>query len=254
MGRTKWLTSRLRTFKESPLYLLKYLEKVKYSLVSSLSPIRCLDLARFLSNKTRENEVWLPFNWIKPGSTPLADLLALALLTKVRNPKVVFEIGTFEGMTAVLFAKNGGERCSIFTLDLPQQDDLPRTAASYEDQSVNIQYKSGYLISELGCNEQATRLFGDSALFDFGPYIDAVDLFFVDGAHSERYVIRDTLSAFKSIKPDGWVVWHDCLVPQVAKVIKKIARYQPVYHLRDTNLALTLQKPGNDFPWNLLEG
>jgi hypothetical protein len=52
-------------------------------------------------------------------------------------------------------------------------------------------------------------LFGDSASFDFSPFAGAVDLFFIDGAHSYEYVRSDTLRALQCVRPGGVIAWHD---------------------------------------------
>ena len=57
--------------------------------------------------------------------------------------------------------------------------------------------------------KRITRLWGDSASFDFSPYYDTVDLFFVDGAHTYEYARKDTESASKCVRPNGVIAWHD---------------------------------------------
>jgi hypothetical protein len=102
------------------------------------------------------------------------------------------------------------------------------------------------LIDRFGVRPQTDTLFGDSAVYDFQQYRNRIDLFFVDGAHTEDYVASDTYHAFESLTPDGWVIWHDCLVPQVLKVLKKVARLVNVLHISGTNLALAIGKPNPD--------
>jgi predicted O-methyltransferase YrrM len=53
------------------------------------------------------------------------------------------------------------------------------------------------------------RLFGDSATFDFSPFHNQVDLFFIDGAHSYQYVRNDTEKALPCVKKGGVIAWHD---------------------------------------------
>jgi predicted O-methyltransferase YrrM len=189
----------------------------------------------------------LPIGCVRLGSSPLHDIAVIAALTKKRQPREVFEIGTFEGLTTVIFIKNGGPNVQVHTLDLPHdRTDIVRTERSYEAHSIACSYTSGHLIDRFGVRSQTDTLFGDSAVYDFQQYRDRIDLFFVDGAHTEDYVASDTYHAFDSLTPDGWVIWHDCLVPQVLKVLKKVAKFVNVLHISGTNLALVIGKPNPD--------
>ena len=51
--------------------------------------------------------------------TPLDELAYLALITKLKSPQAIFEIGTFRGRTALNFALNSPPDCTVYTLDLP---------------------------------------------------------------------------------------------------------------------------------------
>jgi hypothetical protein len=52
-------------------------------------------------------------------------------------------------------------------------------------------------------------LYGDSATFDFSPFLGKVDLLFIDGAHSYEYVRNDTLRAGPCCKAGSVIAWHD---------------------------------------------
>ena len=237
----------------NPSRFIRYLRRVNTVHFSySRSPIRTLPLSEILGVDFRA-QVDLPFGHIKSGSSPLEDLACLAALAKKKSPKKVFEIGTFEGLTSVVFAKNSDPGVQILSLDLPSEKDVPRTRRSFKAQSIKGSYQSGYLIDVFGSSHQVERLYGDSALFDFKEYENSIDFFFVDGSHTEEYVARDSLSAFKSITSDGWILWHDCFIPDVFKVLKRIAKHHPLFHVGGTNLALSLQKPDSSFPLEILE-
>lgn len=218
----------------------------------ALSPLKPLTLTELLGEAFRA-EVDIPFGRVKVGSCPLADLACLAAAAAKKRPQRVFEIGTFEGLTSVVFARNSDPAVRVFSLDLPPEKDVPRTRRSYAAQSIKGAYRSGYLIDELGCGPAVERLYGDSALFDFRPYEDSIDLFFIDGSHTAEYVARDTLSAFRAVNAAGWILWHDCFVPDVFRILKRVARFHPVYQVTGTNLALSLEKPGPSFPLGRLE-
>ena len=234
-------TANLRSFRFSsnPRLFLEYLQAVEAVYLSYTSaPLQTVALAEILGKEFCE-PLFLPVGSVRAGSTPLSDLAALAALARKKRPNRVFEIGTFEGLTTVVFAKNAGPDAVVNTLDLPPDNtEVRRTERSYAAHSIAEPYVSGHLIDKFGVRQQSEALLGDSALFDFTPYRGKIDLFFVDGAHTEDYVASDSSHAFECLGPDGWVLWHDCFTPQVMKVLKQIAQKRKVYQIRGTNLAL----------------
>ncbi len=228
---------------------LAFLRDVRAAyLARTFAPVRDIELREVEPSENPES-LFFPGAAVRPGSTPPADLTALAVLARKKRPVRVFEIGTFEGLSAVVFAKNAGPACRVTTLDLPVDKDVPRTKRSFEAQSVSGEYRSGRLIDAYGCGAQVDKLYGDSALFDFSGYADAVDLFFVDGAHTRDYVMKDSLTALGSVRADGWVIWHDGFIPDVFAVLKKIGAHHPLFRIAGTSLVLSLRKPSPDFPW-----
>jgi hypothetical protein len=67
---------------------------------------------------------------------------------------------------------------------------------------------SRYVYEAHAEGSKVRQLYGDSAVFDFSPYRQGVDLFFIDGAHSYDYVKSDTLKALDCVRGGG-IVWHD---------------------------------------------
>lgn len=191
-------------------------------------------------------------SWISPDPSFLADMVNLAMLCEAVQPQRVFEIGTFLGYTALLFAANTPEGAQVFTLDLP-----PNAEAG--DASF-CQLKPTALDHELICEsrlrpicfrghkgeEKITRLFGDSATFDFSPYAGAVDLFFVDGAHSYAYVRSDTLRAMTCCHPGSVLAWHDYgragLSRDVSRCLEEMARDHAIYSVPGSSVAYMVYK------------
>ncbi len=58
--------------------------------------------------------------WFTEIASYTADIISLSLICKIIKPKVVFEIGTFEGYTSFHFALNTPDDAKIYTLDLPK--------------------------------------------------------------------------------------------------------------------------------------
>src|SRR5215469_6202914 len=141
-------------------------------------------------------------------STPADELLYLALITQVLAPALVFEIGTFRGRTALNFALNSPPDCKILTLDLPPGcDDTPRMHASDAMLARERMVGVDYLGRDVSYKIQ--QLYGDSLEFDFTPYLDRVDLVFIDGAHDYRTARSDSENALRIARAGGLVLWHD---------------------------------------------
>lgn len=242
-------TANLRSlrFLSHPDRLLQYLRDLEGAYQPYRQfPIASVELADILGKDFAE-PLFLPLGHVRAGSSPAGDLSALAAITKKKRPKSIFEIGTFEGLSTVVFVKNAATDVVVHTLDLPHgQPDITRTSRSFRAHSISGLYASGNLIDKFGVREQTHAYWGDSAVFDFSPFNSAVDIFFVDGAHTEDYVASDSLHAFECISTNGWVLWHDCFTPQVLNILKQIAEVTTVHQIRGTNLALAMGRPSSD--------
>lgn len=205
-------------------------------------PIESIELNQIIGNDFAE-PLFLPLGSVHSGSSPVGDLAVLAALTKKKCPKAIFEIGTFEGLSAVVFARNSQPDAVVHTLDLPHGEVISRTERSFSAHSIAKAYSSGMLIDSFAVRQQTRAYWGDSAIFDFGPFESRMDMFFVDGAHTEDYVARDSCNAFECVAADGWVLWHDCFTPQVLKILREIGQSTKIFQIRGTTLAIATSKP-----------
>jgi len=184
--------------------------------------------------------------WLWPQALYTQDIVSLCLICQMIAPKVVFEIGTLKGYTAYHFALNTPDETRIFTLDLPGgrrlHPSLPITAVD----ELHIRGRSrqaGYCFERSQEATKITPLSGDSAVFDFAPYLRKVDFFFIDGAHSYEYARSDTLNAVKCCHPGSVMAWHDygkVSVPGVSRWVDEFAREQPVYSIPGGSVAFTI--------------
>ncbi len=139
------------------------------------------------------------------------NALELAIINKVtadRSPRKAFEFGTFDGRTTLNLAANC--RGTIYTLDLPA-DKLDSTALGIDpaDEVYVTKESSGSRFAGNAYSNRIVQLYGDSATFDYGPYLGAMDLVFVDASHSYDYLMSDSRNALKLLAPAGVVLWHD---------------------------------------------
>lgn len=175
------------------------------------------------------------------GNVTLLELMVIAKVVATVKPRVVLEIGTFDGRTTLNLAANAPG--TVLTLDLPPDKlgstELPidPSDASYIEKPV-----SGARFLNRPERTRITQLYGDSATFDFTPWLGGVDLVFIDGAHSREYVLNDTDRALRLLRPEGGVVlWHDydAAFDGVTVALDEIrARGVPVRHVEGTTLAI----------------
>ena len=164
--------------------------------------------------------------------------MLLAALARATGARTFFEIGTNRGRTAWTVAVNNPQ-LEVFTLDVPGS--TPAGELGSDDER--------FLIPAAECGEafrgtpeaeRITQLLGDSATFDFSPWTGAIDLVYVDGAHTYEYVRSDTEAALAMLSPAGTVVWDDYgSNPGVYRWLNELAPTldRPIFHVFGTRMA-----------------
>lgn len=179
-------------------------------------------------------------DWFAKDPNFTLDILNLCALVRGLKPKTIFEIGTFHGYTTLHMAINSAADTRIFTLDLPPgKSDSTELQVNPLDHGVIDDRESVCLFSGHPAEKKITRLYGDSAKFDFSPYHGKVDLFFVDGAHSFEYAESDTRNAMRCIRRGGVIAWHDYGRPEfgVMKFLDRLAKTMPIHIVPGGSLA-----------------
>lgn len=179
------------------------------------------------------------------GNVTLEELAVINGLVKSVRPTRIFEIGTFDGRTALNLAYNSDDDCEIFTLDLPATwNGATQFALGNYDRALAERKECGSRIatSNLTCKNKIQQLYGDSAAFDFGPFHGTVDMVFIDAAHDYRNALNDSQTALKLIgKRKGVIFWHD--YKNGCKVVDAIRTFQlqhpdlAIFHIEGTALA-----------------
>jgi predicted O-methyltransferase YrrM len=147
--------------------------------------------------------------WLCPVASFAADLIAMCTLCQILRPKLIFEIGTFHGSGALHWASNAPE-AEVYTLDLPPKCVPALTTTQVDKLHIQEHGNGKRLLFEQ--RPEANRIhcvYGDSAQFDYSAFLEQVDLFFIDGAHSYEYVRNDTLNAVRCCHPGSVIAWHD---------------------------------------------
>jgi predicted O-methyltransferase YrrM len=158
----------------------------------------------------------------RPRGLPHGDAYVLALVIAHLHPRRIFEIGTGTGEATLLMARQA-PAARIDTLDLgvgaaslgTQRGDLPLAARKVGEAFHGSDW-AGTIEQHLG----------DSATFDFSPFRGQIDVVFVDGAHTARYVASDSRAAFAMANARGVVIWDDCHLyhPDVSRILLRQRR------------------------------
>ncbi|HEY8601288.1 MAG TPA: class I SAM-dependent methyltransferase [Thermomicrobiales bacterium] len=171
-----------------------------------LLPVRSLDQ---LWPDIGRVEVAVPGSQVFNDDTmvlPLRELLTLGAICQQIQPKRIFEIGTFTGISALMMATNSPEQTQLYTLDL----DPSILPVHQHGLGVGLQdYTAGEEFKQTNYAHKIEQLYGDSRFFDYTPYYGEMDLVFVDGDHTLEFVSSDTAQAFKLVRPGGVIIWDD---------------------------------------------
>ena len=174
----------------------------------------------------------------------------LASLVSYLRPKTVFEIGTYNGLTALHFACNTSDDARIYTLDLPAdfgkelQNRKEFAHYSYDDfLVVQLSMKNVHqrIFHDHPLKKKIHELFGDSKKFDFSPYDKKMDLVYIDGNHSYAYVKSDTEHAFEMLSDGGVIIWHDfdyIVHRDVFKYLNQLVGTRRIYSIPNTRFAI----------------
>jgi hypothetical protein len=145
------------------------------------------------------------------GNVSLPELILINQLVRTRRPEKVFEMGTFDGRTALNIALNLEEGGLLFTLDLPREEIANVFLPIHAGDSKHIlKNESGARFKGRPEGRKITQLYGDTAKFDFSPFENRIDFVFIDAAHSFEYVLNDSKIALRLLaRGKGTILWHD---------------------------------------------
>lgn len=156
------------------------------------------------------------------GSLLTLEVSIIVALLKLVSPQRIFEFGTFNGSSALLFARNTVADCCITTLDLPPERISSDVSANLNifDADENDEFlrqefkrKGAFYLDRApdSVRRKVVRIFQDSLLFDPQKegLVHSQDLVFIDGGHDYKTIKNDTEKAVTMCKPDHVLIWHD---------------------------------------------
>jgi predicted O-methyltransferase YrrM len=146
------------------------------------------------------------------GMTHLKDYEALASIALNLKPKLIFEIGTYLGVTSDFFLELLPE-CRVVSIAYPNNKNsvFNKFFNSKFNNSDLSEKRIGSLVQDNRRN-RFTQLLGDSHELIAENLIEKYgffDLVFIDGDHSREGVKLDTELARKIISHNGAICWHD---------------------------------------------
>lgn len=178
-----------------------------------------------------------------PGAyTPLNDQRILYRTAKSIKPKVILEIGTFDGsITLGLYLNAFG--AEVYTIDICKEMgiDVPHMQLCDVLPKKLVGRVFGKKVPGI------YQFFGDSRDKKSYSFLKGktIDFVFIDGNHSCDAVIKDTCNVLKFTKKNSIIFWHDFLCERNTDVHEALGKLiytkkLQIYHIAKTILAFAI--------------
>jgi hypothetical protein len=165
-------------------------------------------------------------------SLDLQELVHVLSVARFNGAKIILEIGTFDGFTALNLAANIGPQGKVHTVDLPPAPERNNPDNPYAPYEVGSQFKGEPEALKI------EQLWADSTKADWRTFGGPFDMIFIDGSHDYRDVITDSGNALRHLRPGGTVFWHDYgHFLGVSMAVDELARDHPIAVIKGTRVA-----------------
>ncbi len=171
------------------------------------------------------------------GGVSLVEILLLCWLAQQRRPRIILEIGTFQGITTLNLALNSPPETKVITVDLPA---MKNSTHFYQtDPELSLQRPRSGLWKDYGVENKIIQILCDTADLASDQLPENVDMIFIDGSHSYEYVLNDTELVLNIVSPKGIILWHDYdEVSQVYRYLNELAKSKLLMNIIGTRLVL----------------
>jgi Methyltransferase domain len=183
-------------------------------------------------------------------SPMLLESMILLALAKHVQPDVIFEFGTFLGITTFQLAVNMAAEGIIYTLDLDAHA-FEKICQHPSDRMKSIsrfEYESRLAFVNTPYESRIKRLLGDSNVFNFAPFQGKVNMVYIDGGHDRRTARSDTRNAFSMLDTArrGCIAWHDYRNPEfpdLTEFLDEVSVERELQHVEETMTVFFLHEP-----------
>jgi predicted O-methyltransferase YrrM len=190
----------------------------------------------------------------REGNVTLYELLVISTLVSHQQPRVLLEIGTFDGNTTLQMAHNSPADARVYTLDLPPDGEATARLDPQDQAYIADRQKLDRKYARSPVAHKVTQCLGDSATFDFHSILEhgRPELAFIDGSHSYDYVRNDTEKVLEILAPGGVILWHDYVPgwPGVMQYLDELSARMPLQRIEGTALVYldTSKLPAGHLP------
>lgn len=168
---------------------------------------------------------------------------ALGALVQCAAPAVIFETGTYLGVSALTMALNAPRDCVIHTLDLPTQADADTLGTLNKTDQGHVEtsrYRVGEAFLRSSCKDRIRQIREDSMTFRAEKILAEVDFAYIDGGHSLPLITKDTENAMRILGKRGIIIWDDYfhLYPDVVTFLDRLSDSLPLKGIEGTNFVI----------------
>ena len=176
------------------------------------------------------------------GNVTALELLCLCLLARRDSVRVILELGTYNGNTALQLAANADESAIVITVDLPPGAEAPQEADTYDSGCVDSVHRGQLRFAGTEMEQRIRTVAGNTLELDFASVcrLEKPDLIFVDAGHSYECVRNDSEKSLGVLAPGGTIVWHDYSQtwPGVYNYLNELAQTLPLVNIAGTSLVV----------------
>jgi hypothetical protein len=153
----------------------------------------------------------------------------------------IVEIGTFRGRTTYNLAMNTKHR--VYTIDIGTPP--PGEARANKESRNYPAYQPGEVFlaptADPSVRDRIELIIGDSSTLDLTRYYGRAAMVLVDAGHTFEGCTRDSETAFKLVRPGGFVLWDDYggdYWPGVKQALHQLAATKPLAYLPRENFVV----------------
>jgi hypothetical protein len=176
------------------------------------------------------------------GNVSLDELAFMCALARKNQPRVVLEVGTFDGNTTLQLALNTPPETVIFTLDLPMGVDGKATNDPVEIAYIESSRRVRRRFLGSPVEHKIVQCYGNSLTYDFAKFAanGQPQFIFIDGGHDYKCVRNDTEKALAILQQNGVIAWHDYSAewPGVFQYLVELSCKLPLVHIAGTSLVI----------------